>query len=160
MKLLALCLGIALAFSFLSVAQEAALPPQTRVIDGSKEPESIPDTVAWLMLFKVLADGPDALPFDTRVVFLKETELTPGQKTRLILAANRVSERVKEMEGPIMNSSLDMDAKTRRLRAERDAIINGVVNELLIHELPYEAGEDLRRHVREAVKRGIRMVAP
>lgn len=158
MKLLSICAGIVLVFSVASSAQVATAPPPARVIDGSKEPESISDNVAWLMLFKVLADGPDALPFGTRASFLKETGLLPGQKMRVVLAANRVAERVSDMEDRIMKSSLEMEAKTKVLRQERDAIIEDVVYELLVHELPFEAREKLNRHVQERVKPGIRMV--
>ncbi len=56
-----------------------AFQPQDELIDGSREPHRIPDNVAWLMLFRALADGPKAFSYDVRASYLKNANLTPDQ---------------------------------------------------------------------------------
>jgi len=150
--------GAFLCLTLQAPGQEPPVPqPQVQriVIDGSKEPHRIPDNIAWLMLFRLLAGDPLVLPNDIRVAYLKSSGLNVYEIGWLVRAANEVHRRLEEMEKSIKSSGLDMAAKTQALRSGRDAIINDVVRELLIEKFSVERGDTLLRYLREDVKRRI-----
>ncbi len=153
--------GAFLLLAFPVASQEAPAPPpnpaQRVVIDGSKEPYRIPDNVAWLMLFRLLAGKPFMPPDDIRVAYLKSSGLTVSEVARLVRIANEVQRRLEEMEKNVKSSALDIAAKTQALRSGRDAIISDVVRDLLIEEFSVERGDQLLRYLREDVKRRIRI---
>jgi len=155
--------GVLLLFALPGAPQEAPAPQtpaQRIVIDGSKEPHRIPDLVAWRMLFKALAGGPNRFPEEVRRRYLDGSELSELQIDRVMLAARRVSLRVREMELEVKKQPLSMEEKTATLRARRDAIIQDVVRDLLIQELSTEATQKLLDYLNQEVKSAIRIARP
>ncbi len=58
-------------------------------IYGRLNPEKIPDVVAYLMLFRTLADRPDGLSYEQRAGFLDSTGLSDEARRAVIPAANQ-----------------------------------------------------------------------
>lgn len=127
-----------------------------QIIDGAKNPEQIPDEVAWLLLFKTVADAPSAPEYEVRAALLRRSGLSDLEISNVVQAANDAMSRISAMESDIQKSSLSMDQKTASLRARRDVILRDVVRELALSMSP-EPAEKFRRHVNEHVKRRIRI---
>ena len=139
----------------------AASPPAKQsaagqVIDGATDPEKIPNEVAWLMLFKSIADAPNAPDWEVRASFVRPAGFTNAEVTAVISAANQAMFRIGAMEARILLSSLPMDQKTKVLRAERDSILRDAVSDLLLRMSP-EGARKFREHVDSHVKRRIKI---
>lgn len=153
--------GALLLLAFPASPQQARAPhppAQRTVIDGSKEPHRIPDLVAWRMLFKALAGGPNRFPEEVRRSYLRGSGLSDLDVGNVIFAANWAELRLRRMEREVRASSPKAEGRTQILRARRDAIVQDVVRYLLIEELTPEAGQKLQRHLNEKVKRAIKII--
>ncbi len=139
-----------------TAAQQSAQASKA-VIDGSKTPEQIPDAVAWLMLFKTIADSPTAPDHQTRAAFIRDAGFTDEEIEVVLSTANEAMTRVREMENTIIPSSLNADLKTQKLRSQRDMILTDVVHTLLARLSP-EAAEKFRKHIDNRVKRDIKII--
>ncbi|MCW5977097.1 MAG: hypothetical protein KIT09_03430 [Bryobacteraceae bacterium] len=120
-------------------------------------PESIPDNIAWIMLFHVLADRPGAPDHESRSLFLNGSGLSDVERNRVIFAASDAAERIRAMEKEVKKSGRSMDEMTLALRGGRDAIVSETVTDLLTRQFDYDGGEKLLRYLRTGVKQGIRM---
>ncbi len=127
-----------------------------QVIDGAKNPEEIPDQIAWLMFFKTIADGTNAPTHSARSALIRQAGFDASEADDLIFAANEAMARIHAMEVPILRSSMTTDAKVQALRRQRDLILEDVVAGLRARWSP-EAGERFRAHIDQRVKRGTRI---
>lgn len=139
----------------LCLAPQWAIAADRVIVDGAKNPERIPDRTAWLMLFRSVADGPNAPDRPTRAALLGTSGLSSVDINTVILAANEALARIHSMEGPILNA-FPASEKAAAMRAQRDEILLDVVTSLCQRLTP-EAAEKFRVHIRERVKRRIRI---
>lgn len=73
-------LTILLLCCALLVGADAAKAQQSSgVVDGSKNPELIPDNMAWVMMFSFLGDGPKPPTRDFRLGYLEKATLSPKE---------------------------------------------------------------------------------
>ncbi len=126
----------------------------TGVINGATSPEKIADEVAWRMFFKAIADGPGAPAYSVRATVVRSAGFSDDESLGIISAANEALARIRSMEATVMPMNANMDAKTRMLRSQRDAILREVVSDLLSRLKP-AAADRFRDHIQSRVKRGI-----
>lgn len=84
MKLLSLPTVLLLAAQLATSGQATS-----GVIDGKKNPELIPDDVAFRMMFLMISDGPAALTRPTRLGYMEKAALPEKQIDIIIDAANQ-----------------------------------------------------------------------
>lgn len=149
MRKIVLCVTLVSLLSTIGWAQVSAA--SRRVIDGKQNPELVPDTVAWLMLFKSVADGPRAPSYRSRAALVASSGLSEYQIRQLISAANDATQQIHQMEEEVFATAMADDAKTRALRARRDGIVTATANQLLAR-LDVGGAEKLRQHVDKKVK--------
>jgi len=128
--------------------------PGTRV-SGEQEPHSIPDAVAWRILFRLVAGGPDRAAAEIRARYLEEGGLPEEVITKVMRTADRAMQRVVEMEDEVEELQLPLETTAEMLRARRDAIIEDAVRDLLIEELDVVAGQKLLDYLNGRVKPAI-----
>ena len=135
-------------------AAQRVVQASAQVIDGSKNPEKVPDEITWLMLFTTIADGPNTLNYNMRATFLRPAGFTDAEIGGIVAAANEAMARIQTMEQTVLGSASGTDDKTPVLLSQRDAILRDVVTSLLLRLSP-DAGEKFRKHIIEKVKPGI-----
>ncbi len=160
---LMLCFAIC-CFGQLKSTQPSAAPsnssrPWVRIVDGAKEPDNVPDGVAWLMLFATISDGPNAPAYVTRAAFMRGAGLTEDQVYKVIASASHAERLIRDMELNIKAADMNMEAKTTALRQGRDKIVTATVDELM-SALGYDGAQALRKHLVTSVKSRIKMELP
>ncbi len=124
-------------------------------ISGEQEPYSIPDVIAWRILFRLLADGPDRVGAEIRARHLEEGGLPEEVIAKVMRTASQAMQRVVEMEDEVEELQLPLEETAVMLRARRDAIIEDAVRDLLIEELDVMAGQKLLDYLNGQVKPAI-----
>jgi hypothetical protein len=139
-------------------------------VDGSVNPELIPDEVAFLHFFRVLASEPgvdQSVDLPRRVAYVQyffkrecgpalseDRSLDEGQLQRLLNLADAVAERVAAVESSPTDSGAAQGEDARR---DREQIVMDAVNSMDLSIDP-DAAHKIRRHVSEHVKRRIQLV--
>lgn len=105
------------------LAQSTASTPEIIQIDGSKNPELIPQWSAWGYAFRVFSGGPRQLPTS---VF---EHVTPGEQTLIMKEADAAQQfeaqclvrhrKVLESRGSKSNIELDKDVRALTLECRR-----------------------------------------
>jgi hypothetical protein len=144
-----------LTLQFATAGQAVTGVQTARIIaDGRTNPSAIPDSVAWVLLFRTIGDCDGALPYDVRAGFLQETPFKPTEVLQIISAASSVLKLIQEMENEVSALHLSSQARTTHLLQRRERIVNDAVDRLIVGMGP-EGSVRLRRHLAEVVKRGI-----
>jgi hypothetical protein len=153
-----LCLVPVLCWGQVKGGRAVPRPAQTSqaVIDGSKTPEQIPDTVAWLVLFRIISDQPNAPDHRSRAAFLRPAGFSGDEVEIVMSAANDAMARVAAMESALTNMP-NAGQKTQMLLSRRDVILTDGVNALLAR-LSSDAADRFRNYVSDYVKRGIKIM--
>lgn len=150
--------GLLLVIVFSAAAQPDCEPlpysPGTH-ISGEEEPYSIPDVVAWRILFRLLADGPDRAAAEIRARHLEEGGLSKDVIAKVMRTASQAMQRVVEMEDEVEELQLPLEETAEMLRERRDAIVEVAVRDLLIEELDVVAGQELLDYLNGQVKPAI-----
>ena len=128
-----------------------------QVVDGAKTPEKIPDEVAYLMLFRTLADGPDAPEYKTRSMIIHNEGLSDADTDSIILAANEAMTRIASMELGVSQSTVPNDSKTALLQTQRNAILRDVAATLQLR-LSSASATKFQEYLKTKVKTSIRIV--
>lgn len=140
------------------VAYGVSVSPE-KIIDGAKQPDRIPDTIAWWHLFMVLADKPGAPAYSARSAFLDPGAFSSEEVELIIQAANEAILEVKDMERRVstLYATASMDYRTAQLRSGRENILRSVVSKLM-QQLGSDGAPKFQAHVRDSVKSRIKMV--
>lgn len=151
------------SLSLIAVQQQqpdSKAPVSVEVIDGSKEPNRIPDEVARLLLFQILADRVGGPSFDARAEHLKAGEFLESEIREVMGTANRTVLQIAEMEEEVAENarSMSMDEQTQVLRTRRDSIIRAAIARL-DRRLGPEGNQRWHSFINNTVKRGIRTPA-
>ena len=140
-------------------------------VDGSVNPERIPDEVAYLHFFGVLAKNPDAdqaLEQSRRVAYLRyffkrecgparneDRSLSEVQIQRLLAAADGVAQRLTAAESRLGVAGGRSGESTPW--QQRQEIVVATINSLDSSVDP-DAAAKIRRHIAEHVKRRIQLL--
>jgi len=138
-------------------------------VNGAKNPERIPDSEAYQMLFLVMRSAPPPhWDFETKINYLKPAGFQPHEVHQLVLAADRFVARSRPVEDQIkaVNQKYGRDvlnpvavAEIRSLAEQRRRIVLDVVAELA-PVLGSGGITRLQSHL-DRVKRGMRTyIAP
>jgi hypothetical protein len=144
-----------LTLQFATAGQAVTGVQTARIIaDGKTNPSAIPDSVAWVMLFRTIGDSDGALSYDDRAAFLQATPFTGFEITKIMFTATRVLKQIDEMEKEVFALALSESGRTTHLLYRRDQIVSLAV-EKLMSELGAKGSNRLRKHLAEVVKRGV-----
>jgi hypothetical protein len=138
----------------LANSQSAQPPPETIEIDGSRNPELIPQWSAWEFAFRVMADGPKELPTivhlvvsaDEGALILREA----GMIAKRAAACEARMSKLRVLIGKEKASVLDAQAREITLDCRRQTLD---VRDRLLDRLNPEAQTALRAFV-ESTKAG------
>jgi hypothetical protein len=109
----------------------AQVPMQPEpLIDGAKEPDRIPDEIACLLLFRILADRPNGPAYEIRAAHLEAGKFSSRETQEIIDAANRTVLEIKEMESEIAAAGISMDAKAQLAGSRRETILQTAITKL------------------------------
>ena len=139
-------------------------------VDGNVNPELIPDAVAFLHFFRVLARDPgvdQALDYRRRLAYVEyffrrgcgarlseDRSLNEGQVQGLLNVAEQLAEQLAAIDSPPpVNGGAEVESAQR----QREQIVKDAVNSLDLSVDPDGAAK-IRRHVTEHVKRRIQLV--
>lgn len=164
-------------------ASANAAPQEPRgTIDGARNPELIPDHVAYLLMFRFIAGGQTAGTRERiepyiRQIGLGDQECSSCPRRRnfedrdadinaLLAAADEFQQRVGALDNQVIeikrrnwpNPSPEVMAQLTRLQRQKEAIVMEIMASLP-GRLSAEGMDRLRVHINERVKRRIKMNA-
>lgn len=148
----------------------ARTPQQSAiVIDGAKNPEKIPDHIAYSLMFDLIA-GRETETEKHRVrYYIKQIGLNDGDVDTVINAAEEYYQRVsvlgnqakkiKDRNHPVHDSlTVEEEKQLKQLDKQRKSIVRDVIASLL-RSLSNEGVVEMREHIDGRVKRKTKMSA-
>ncbi|MEJ7860912.1 MAG: hypothetical protein WKF90_04660 [Pyrinomonadaceae bacterium] len=137
---------------------------RANTIDGATNPELIPDSVAYSLLFDLIAKRETEKEKRRIKAYIKEVGLSGADVDVLIASAKDFRERVSTLDTqaarinirtrtnppPVLTQS--QVSQLRQLETQRNLIVESVAA-ILRNRLSGSGSEKLRRHVNERVKR-------
>ena len=137
------------------------LPPGS--IDGSVNPESIPDEIAYSLLFRLLAQR-DTKEENAKIrSYIKLMNVTDAKGLlsvvdefeRRVGKLDRQAEKIHEKRGPNLDSQAL--ARLNALEQQKNEIIADIV-QTLPGRIDVDNLDNLRTHIKERVKRNVKMI--
>lgn len=138
-------------------------------IDGSKTPELIPDSVAYLHFFMVMRTlPPPHWSLEVKVNYLKDTGLTEAEVDKIVQTANSYFDKIKPIDEEIKiladqfegrSPSSEAIAKTIALLERKKFLLDEHVSNLLTTVLSLDAARKVSDFL-PRVKRSVRIHVP
>jgi hypothetical protein len=161
MRLVALFGGLLTAFAL--SAQSTAAPPAGAVtqlvviVDGSKNPEQIPDNLAYKHFLMAVATHEQPVPEEQKrqEAFLKDVGLSGSDEKTIALALGKMTTQLEAIQAARVASD-GAPASLVALKAQEDALISGVITQVR-QALTSEGQLSLNQYVTGTVKKNIKI---
>ena len=137
-------------------------PPGT--IDGSKNPELIPDNIAYELFYRTICNNPNGWDLETRKASLKNTQLSDPQVEILIHYSNIFANKMANLDQKSQEirerhelGSIEANNQLREIHQQRIQLVESTTAALSKALLPRGA-RLFEEYVMHEVKRKIKML--
>jgi hypothetical protein len=137
-------------------------PPGT--IDGKRNPELIPDNIAYELFYRTMCSNPAGWDLETRKASLKNTNFSEAQVAIIIQHANLFAEGMAYIEQKAAQireqyelGSAQANTQLAEIQKQRIQLVEATTS-AIIKSLPSEGAKNLQEYVGQIVKSKIKML--